>query len=621
VPADFYEEEEFGAEFKGQTFKRILALAKPHLKWVIGFLATVILVSILDAYFTFLSKRIVDEGIVARNPAALTSILIQYGGLILVQALGVFGFIYMVSVIGERIRFDLRQQMFNHLQVLSLSYYSKTPIGWIMARVTNDTERVAELITWGVLDSTWGLVNILTSMVFMLAINWQLALIVFATLPLLLYIAIEFRKRILSQYRTVRKLNSKIVGSYNENITGVRVVKALAREDENLAEFSQLTGEMYKSSYRAAWLSALFLPVVQVISAGALGLILWYSYGQAQLGGISIGGISAFIAYVTFILWPIQDLSRVFAEMQHAIASAERIFSLVDTSPEVQDKPGAVDPGSLKGDIQFEHVSFWYEDEQPVIKDLNLLVKRGETIALVGSTGGGKTTIVNLLCRFYEPKRGRILIGGRDYTELSLNAIQSRIGVVLQTPHLFSGSIRENIAYGRLNASKEEIEKAARLTGAENFILQLPKKYEEPVGEGGLLLSVGQKQLISLARAVLADPEIFIMDEATSSVDTLTEAVIQKGMDAIMHGRTSFIIAHRLSTIKRAERILVIEDGQIAEMGNHSDLLRLGGKYTKLYTQQFRQQLEDAYNPFMASEQENGMSGDLPSAPSGSKGA
>lgn len=604
MPADYYEEEEFGAEFKGQTFKRILALAKPHLKWVIGFLSTVVLVSILDAYFTFLSKRIVDDGIIARNPSALTGILGQYGSLILVQAIAVFGFIYMVGVIGERIRFDLRQQMFNHLQVLSLSYYSKTPVGWIMARVTNDTERVAELVTWGVLDSTWGLVNILTSMAFMLAINWQLALIVFATLPVLLYVAIEFRKRILNQYRAVRKLNSRIVASFNENITGVRVVKALAREDENLTEFSQLTGDMYKTSYRAVWLSALFLPVVQVISAVALGFILWYSFGQVQLGGISVGGISAFIAYVTFIIWPIQDLARVFAEMQHAIASAERIFSLVDTSPEVHDKPGSVDPGSLKGDIQFEHVSFWYEDEQPVIKDLNLLVKRGETIALVGSTGGGKTTIVNLLCRFYEPRRGRILIGGRDYTDLSLNSIQSRIGVVLQTPHLFSGTIRENIAYGRLNATQAEVEKAARLTGAENFILRLPKKYEEAVGEGGLLLSVGQKQLISLARAVLADPEIFIMDEATSSVDTLTESVIQKGMNAIMRGRTSFIIAHRLSTIKRAERILVIEDGQIAETGTHTKLLKLNGKYTKLYTQQFRQQLEEAYNPFMTKGQD-----------------
>ena len=604
MPADYYEEEEFATEFKGQTFKRILALAKPHWKFVMGFLLAVILVSVLDAYFTFLSKRIVDEGIVAGNISALNGILIQYGSLILVQAAAVFCFIYLVGIVGERIRYDLREQLFNHLQILSLSYYSRTPVGWIMARVTNDTERVAELVTWGVLDSTWGLVNIFTAISFMAIINWKLALIVFASLPVMLYVAYEFRKRILHQYRSVRKLNSKIVGTYNENITGVRVVKALGREDENLREFSGLSGEMYKASYRAAWLSALFLPVVQIISSISLGIIIWYGFGQAQIGGLSIGGIQAFLSYVTFMMWPIQDLARVFAEMQHAIASAERIFSLVDTTPEIQDKPNAIDPGTLKGDIRFEHVSFWYEDEQPVIKDFNLEIKRGETIALVGSTGGGKTTIVNLLCRFYEPKRGRILIGGKDYTDFSLTAIQSRIGVVLQTPHLFSGTIRDNIAYGRLNATQAEIEKAAKLTGAHDFINHFKKKYKEPVGEGGILLSVGQKQLISLARAVLADPEVFIMDEATSSVDTLTESMIQKGMDAIMGGRTSFIIAHRLSTIKRADRILVIEDGQIAEMGTHSDLLKQRGKYYQLYTRQFRQQLEQTYDPFLAIEKE-----------------
>ncbi len=271
--------------------------------------------------------------------------------------------------------------------------------------------------------------------------------------------------------------------------------------------------------------------------------------------------------------------------------------------PEIQDKPGAFDPGTIQGDIQFEHIYFWYEDELPVIKDLNLTIKRGETIALVGSTGGGKTTIVNLLCRFYEPKRGRILIGDHDYTDLSLQAIQSRIGVVLQTPHLFSGTIRQNIAYGSLKASQADIERAAKLAGADHFISRFEKGYDEQVGEGGVLLSVGQKQLISLARAVLSDPEIFIMDEATSSVDTLTESVIQKGMDAVMRGRTSIIIAHRLSTIKRADRILVIEDGQISEIGNHAQLLKLKGKYFNLYTRQFRFEREDAYDIFKESRQ------------------
>jgi ATP-binding cassette subfamily B protein len=598
VPADFYEEEEFSAGYKGDVMRRILGLLKPHWIWAAGFLLAVILVSILDAIFTFLSKQIVDQGILAGNVAVLQRILVQYGLLTLLQAAGIFAFIYLVGVIGERIRYDLRQRMFNHLQMLSLSYFSRTPVGWIMARVTNDTERVADLITWGLLDATWGAVNILTALAFMAMINSRLTLLVLVLVPILLIVAVQFQKRILVQFRQVRKINSRITASFNENITGVRVIKALNREDQNLKEFSLLTNNMYQAGYRAAWLSALFLPSVQIISAFALGGIIWYSGYQASAGGMTIGSIQAFISYITFMLWPIQDLARVFAELQHAIASAERIFSLVDTAPEIQDKPGAVDPGSLKGDIRFEHVTFWYEDEQPVIKDFNLQIKHGETIALVGSTGGGKTTIANLLCRFYEPKRGRILIGSCDYTDLSQKAIQSHIGVVLQTPHLFSDTIRNNIAYGRLGASLEEIEKAARLAGADKFICQFQKGYDEPVGEGGIMLSVGQKQLVSLARAVLADPEIFIMDEATSSVDTLTEALIQKGMEAIMKDRTSVIIAHRLSTIKSADRILVIEDGQIAEMGSHNELIKMKGKYYQLYTRQFRHEREAAYNPF-----------------------
>jgi len=598
VPSDYYEEEDYSGEFTGSVLKRILGLMKTHWPWVAGFLLTITLVSALDAYFTFLGKQIVDRGILAGNTAALREILVQYGLLILVQSAGIFGFIYLVGVLGERIRYDLRQKLFNHLQSLSLSYYSRTPVGWIMARVTNDTERVAELVTWGLLDSTWGAVNILTSLAFMFAISWQLALIVFAILPLLLYAAVQFRRRILRQFRKVRRINSQITASYNENISGVRVVKALGREEKNLEEFSSLTSGMFKAGYRAGWLSALFLPVVQIISAFAIGGIIWYSGVRIEFAGITIGGIQAFISYMTFMMWPIQDLARVFAELQRALASAERIFGLVDTAPEIQDKPGSVDPGSIRGNIHFEHVYFWYEDELPVIKDLNLHIAHGETIALVGSTGGGKTTIVNLLCRFYEPRRGRILVSGRDYTELSLEALQSRIGIVLQTPHLFSGTIRENIAYGRLNASDEEIIRAAKLAGADKFIRQFEKGYSEQVGEGGVLLSVGQKQLISLARAVLSDPEIFIMDEATSSVDTLTEAMIQEGMESIMRDRTSVIIAHRLSTIKRANRILVIEDGQIVEMGTHAELLREKGRYYKLYTRQFRSERELAYDVF-----------------------
>lgn len=601
-PSSYYEEEEFKTGFSGKVLKRIFGLVKPHKGKVIGFIFAILVVASLDAVFTYVSKHIIDDGIVAKSLPMVYKWITVYGGLILFQGMAVFTFIFIAGILGERIRYELRRHMFEHLQNLSLSYYSRTPVGWIMARLTSDSERVSDLLTWGLIDSTWAAMSIVSSMFFMLIINWKLALIVLAALPILMVIAIEFRKRILGEYRNVRKMNSKIVGTYNENISGVRVVKALGREPENLREFDELTFGMYKSSFKAAWLSALFLPVVQMIAAVALGAIVWYGGWQAQTSTtMTIGGIQAFVSYVTFMMWPIQDLARVFAEMQHSIASAERIFSLLDAVPEVTDVKEAVDPGSLQGDIEFDHVSFAYSDTKdvPVIKDLSLHVKRGETIALVGATGGGKTTLVNLLCRFYEPVSGEIRIAGRDYRDYSLQAIQSRIGVVLQTPHLFSGSVQENLKYGNLKATEEEILNASKVAGAHNFIVKFPKGYQEDVGEGGNLLSVGQKQLISLARAVLAQPEIFIMDEATSSVDTLTEALIQKGMQTLMQGRTSFIIAHRLSTIKRADRIIVIEGGQIAEMGTHAELLRQAGKYFQLYTRQFRFQMEETYNPLM----------------------
>jgi ATP-binding cassette subfamily B protein len=595
-----FEEEEFTTQFSGGTIRRILGLATVHRAWLVGFLVAIASVSALDSYLTFLSKRIVDEGILAGDVETLTEIAVQYGALIVVGAVGIFAFIYLAGILGERIRYDLRKKLFGHLQDLSFSYYDRTPVGWIMARVTSDTDRIAELVTWGLLDITWGVMNITTALFFMLLINWKLALIVFALIPVLVVVAALFKSRILVQYRQVRKINSKITGAYNENIGGVRVVKALCREEQNLLEFEELSGEMYRSSYRAAWLSALFLPVVQFISAVAVGLIAWFGGLAALQGNMTVGGIQAFVSYVIFMLWPIQELARVYAEMQQAVASAERVFSLQDAVPEVTDQPGATDPGTIGGDIEFEAIDFWYDPEKPILTGFSLHVKRGETIALVGPTGGGKSTIVNLVCRFYEPKQGAIRIGGRDYRELTLHAIQSRIGVVLQTPHLFSGTIRENIRYGRLEATDAEIEDAARLAGAHDFVRTLGKGYDEEVGEGGDLLSVGQKQLVSLARAVLAQPEILIMDEATSSVDTLTEDLIQRGMGALMQDRTSFVIAHRLSTIKRADRILVIEGGRIAEMGSHSELLREQGHYYRLYTQQFRQRLEQEYDPFLA---------------------
>ena len=591
----YFEEEEFESRFNGRTITRVLQQATPHWPMLVGFLLATVAVALVDAVFTYLSKLIIDEAIVPGDEAALVRYLAIYGVLILVQAVGIFLFIYFTATLGERIRYDLRKRLFNHLQELSFSYFDRTPVGWIISRVTSDTERIAELVTWGMADMSWGIMSITISMIFMFLINWRLALVILLLLPVLVVVAFEFQKHILKEFRQVRRINSKITGAYNENISGVRVTKALAREQRDLVEFQDLSTDMYQASYRASWLSALFLPLVQLITAFGVAATVLFGGLQVENGMMTVGEIQAFIAYIMFMMWPVQEMSRVYAQMQQSIASAERVFSLMDAVPDIQDKKDAGTPQSISGDILFEDVEFYYEEGKPVLEDFSLHVKQGETIALVGPTGGGKSTIVNLLCRFYEPKDGRVLLNDTDYTDLTQQAIQSRVGMVLQTPHLFSGTIRENLRYGNLEATDEEVEAASRLAGAHDFIMALEKGYDEDVGEGGGLLSVGQKQLISLARAILAEPDIFIMDEATSSVDTLTEALIQQGMEVVMEGRTSFIIAHRLSTIKRADRILVIENGRITESGSHGELIRQQGHYYNLYTNQFRREREAEY--------------------------
>jgi len=424
------EEEEYTSPLTMPIVRRIGTLLKPHWRWVAGFLLTIALVSAQDSVFTYINKQIIDLGIVQKDTDIIWRLAWLYGGMIILQSGLVFAFIYLAGVLGERVQYDLRKMLFNHLQDLSLSFYSQNAVGRLMARVTSDSGRISDLVTWGMLDVTWAMMNIITATGFMLFINWQLGLIVLGAIPILMVIAIQFRKKILVEFRASRRANSKITGAYNENIAGVRVVKALGREDENLKEFQGLTDGMYSASYRAAWLSALFLPTVQIISAVALGSIIWYGGLQAQVGSMTIGGIHAFVSYLTFMIWPIQDLARVYAEMQHSIASAERIFKLIDTKPEVHNKPDAVPAETLLGEIEFDHVDFYYEDRKSVLTDFNLTVKPGEMIALVGPTGGGKSTIVNLLCRFYEPRKGLIRINGQDYTDYTLASIHSRIGTL-----------------------------------------------------------------------------------------------------------------------------------------------------------------------------------------------
>lgn len=600
-----FEEEEFHTSMNGQTLLRIMSQLRPHWQMAVGFIVTVGLVAFIEAFMTRLGAMVIDEAILVNNRDRLIEVMTVYAVMYVLLAVCVYIFIAFAGKLGQRVTYDLRKQMFNHLQDLSLKYYNKTAVGWIMSRVNSDSERIADLVSWGLLDITWSIMNMTAAFVFMLSINWQLTLVVLPIVPVLLYIANWFRLRILVHYRESRRYNSKITGSYNEMITGVRVIKALNREDNALEEFGESTRKMYNASYRAAWFSALFLPSIYMTSAFVVGAIMVVGGVQienAVTTGMTIGGVNAFIGYITFMMWPVQELARVYASMQHAIASAERAFSLIDAQPDIINRDKADELGKIEGQIVFDDVTFFYDDNKDVLENFSLTINVGETIALVGATGSGKSTIVNLLCRFYEPREGVIRINGRDYTEYTLQSLHSKLGIVLQTPHLFRGTIADNIRYGRLEATREEVEEAARLAGADEFIRTFEKGFDEEVGESGVLLSTGQKQLISLARAILAKPELFIMDEATSSVDTLTEDLIQRGMEAVMQGRTSIVIAHRLSTIKSADRIIVLDHGKIIEQGSHSELILQRGHYHNLYTKQFRKEREIQYEQTLQSE-------------------
>jgi len=503
----------------------------------------------------------------------------------------VFLFIHFGGKIQEYIMFDIRQDLFKKLQELTFSFYDKAAVGWLMSRITSDTIKVTELISWGLIEFIWGIGMIVFCITAMLFYDVRLAMIVILTIPFLILISFKIRKLILKYSRESRKFNSEITASYNEHIVGVEVNKSMVQENRVSDEFDSLSDKMRVSSYKSAYFSALYQPLVIFGGSMAAALIIYYGGSMAITfpPEISVGMLAAFFGYATLIYEPILDISRFYSQAQNCISAGERIFSLLDTKPAINDKEDATDFIEIEGEITFENVSFYYEKNKPVLENMDLRIEKGQSIALVGETGGGKSSIINLICRFYEPTAGRILIDGEDYTDKTTTSLRNKLGVVLQTPHLFSGTIRENIKYGRDDADENEIVNSLLLIGGDEFIERL----DEEVGEGGEKLSLGEKQMISFARAILADPRIFIMDEATSSIDTLAEAKIQKGIHELIKGRTSIIIAHRLSTIKNCDRIIVIKKGKIIEDGSHKVLMLAKGNYYNLYTRQLREQREN----------------------------
>lgn len=610
MSAAFSSDDEFQARLDAGLWLKLFRRALRMKRFLIPLVIVAIVVAACDATFAQITRWVIN-GVVRQGLRAPFGLYTAgYFGTVFALSAGVWVFIEVAGNLSNRLAHDIRRDCFDKLQSLEFAFFDTRPVGWLITRLTSDCDRLSRIIAWGCLDIIWGTSFVIMIAASLLLMNWRLGLIVIAVVPPLALVSKYFQRKILLSARDIRKFNSQVTAHFNEAIQGVRTTKTLVREPENLAEFRQLSGRMFAASVLNARQSALYFPIVATLGSLAAGLALWRGGYLAHVHRLEIGTLVAFINFAGQFFNPINQLAQRFTEMQGAQAAGERVMGLLATEPAIRDSeavrarvaaagtPAAgLAPDGLPAriaSVEFRHVEFRYGSGPAVLTDFNLQVSAGQTIALVGSSGGGKSTIVSLLCRFYEPVAGQILFDGVDYRDRPLQWLQGQFGIVLQTPHLFKGTVRENIRYGRLNATDAEIETAARLVNAHGFIAALEQGYDTPVGEGGNRLSTGQRQLLSFARALLADPQIFVMDEATSSIDTETEQLIQAGLQKVMAGRISFVIAHRLSTIRRADRILVIGNGGILESGSHPDLLARRGRYYELYTSQFRRDAEAA---------------------------
>ena len=585
------DDEVLGKAYDAHLMKRLLKYLKPYRRWIFLAIVLTIGVSLSTTVRPYLTKIAIDNYIVHKDPVGLRNIILILFGTLVVQGLLQYTMTYLTQWVGQKTIFDLRMELFDHLQKLAMKFFDKNPVGRLVTRLTNDIEVLNEMFSSGIVMVFADVFTIAGILIFMFSLSWQLSLISLSVIIPLAYATLVFRKKVRVAYRDVRLFLARMNAFLQEHISGILVVKIFNKEEKTMKSFEEINLDHTKANLRSVFYYSIFFPVVEFIGAISAALIIWYGGGQVIHQALTIGILISFLQYAEMFFRPIRDLSEKYNIMQTAMASSERIFKLLDQNVFISDPERPAELADVRGKIEFRDVSFAYVDEQYVLKNLSFSIKPGEKVAFVGATGAGKTSIMNLLCRFYDVQKGEILLDGVNVKDITKKNLRRNIGLVIQDIFLFSGSIEDNINLGNDGISFEKVRQSARIIGIEKFIERLPEKYEQNVKERGVTLSQGQRQLITFARALAFDPKILILDEATSSVDTHSEILIQQAIDKLMQGRTSIIIAHRLSTIQKCDKIIVMHKGEIRETGTHHQLLELGGIYSKLYQLQYKESL------------------------------